>query len=138
MKKVLTDFVIISVLFLSACGSPPPALTPTPASIPTNTPVPTSTPIPVSADRPCIGAPAPAQWHHIVVLIFENKTYDQVIGPAPYITSLADKCATALHWNDANTKVDGSPDGKYASKPNYATLTNGLSPSVHGLVDDSY
>jgi hypothetical protein len=70
--------------------------------------------------------------------MFENKTYDQVIGPAPYITSLANKCTTALNWQDANTKVDGSPDGKYASKPNYATLTNGLSPSAHGLLDDSY
>ena len=129
MKKLLILSVMI-VLFLSACSTSTPVSTPT--AIPTNTP------IPVNADRPCIGAPAPAQWHHVVVLIFENKTYDQVIGPAPYITSLANKCATASNWQDANTKVDGSPDGKYPSKPNYATLTNGQSPSVHGLVDDSY
>jgi phospholipase C len=130
MKKVLTFVIMISFsLALFACG--------TPTSV-TPTVVPTNTPIPVDATRPCVGAPAPAQWHHIVVLMFENRTYDEVIGPAPYITSLANKCATALDWHDSNTKVDGSPDGKYASKPSYATLTNGLSPSVHGLVDDTY
>jgi hypothetical protein len=34
--------------------------------------------------------------------------------------------------------VDGSADGQYHSKPSYATLTNGVSPSVHGLIDDTY
>jgi hypothetical protein len=70
--------------------------------------------------------------------MFENKTYDEVIGPARYITSLAKKCATVINWKDADTKVDGSADGKYNSKPNYATLTAGLSPSAHGLTDDTY
>jgi hypothetical protein len=70
--------------------------------------------------------------------MFENKTYNEVIGQAPYITNLANKCATAANWQDANTKVDGSADGKYNSKPNYATLTNGVSPSVHGLKNDNY
>ena len=122
--------MICFVLVLSACG--------TSIVVSTPTSIPTQTPIPVDAARPCIGAPAPSQWHHIVVLIFENKTYDQVIGPAPYITNLANQCATASNWHDANFKVDGSTAGKYASKPNYATMTNGLSPSEHGLVDDTY
>jgi hypothetical protein len=139
MKKFwIFNFAISFALVLSACGTPLPASTPTPVSTSTPTSIPTNTPIPVDAARPCIGAAAPAQWHHIVVLMFENKSYDQVIGPAPYITSLADKCATATNWKDSNYKVDGSVDGKYKSKPSYATLTNGLSPSVHGLVDDSY
>ena len=133
MKKIwLVKLVIIFALFLAACGTSQTTLTPTPVITPTNTP------IPVDSTRPCIGVPAPVQWHHIVVLMFENKTYDQVIGPAPYITNLANKCATAPAWQDANSKVDGSSDGKYASKPNYATLTSGVSPSVHGLLDDSY
>jgi len=151
MKKIwIFNFTISFALVLSACGTPLPALTPTAVntstSVPTTTPtpvstptsVPTNTPIVVSAAHPCIGGPAPAQWHHIVVLIFENKTYDEVIGPAPYITSLANNCATSSSWKDANFKVDGSSDGKYTSKPNYATLTNGLSPLAHGLVDDTY
>ena len=136
MKKVLPfNIIICFVLVLAACGTPLPA---TPTAVSTPTSIPTLTPIPVDASKPCIGASAPTQWHHIVVLIFENKTYDQVIGPAPYITNLANQCATALNWHDANFKVDGSTAGKYASKPNYATMTNGLSPSEHGLVDDTY
>ena len=132
---------IVFIFLLSACTAPPPVLTPTPFN--TSTPAPTSTPVftptpPANAANPCLGAAAPAQWKHIVVLMFENKTYDQVIGPAPYITSLADRCATAPRWNDANRKVDGSSDGRYVSKPNYATLTNGLSPSGHGLTNDTY
>jgi phospholipase C len=91
-----------------------------------------------NAANPCLGVAPPSHWRHIVVLMFENKTYDRVIGPAPYITSLANKCATAPKWNDADTRVDGSEDGNYNSKPNYATLTNGLPPSVHGLTSDGY
>jgi len=139
---------IAFTLILSACGptvpiptaTVDPSIVPpiTPSSEPTSTSVPTDTPVPVNATNPCIGAPAPDQWNHVVVLMFENKTYDEVIGIAPYITNLANNCATVLDWKDANTRVDGSADGKYKSKPSYATLTNGLSPSVHGLVDDSY
>jgi phospholipase C len=92
---------------------------------------------PANAASPCIGAAAPARWNHIVVLMFENKTYSRVIGPAPSITSLAQKCATAPNWMDADFRVDGSRDGTYLSKPSYATLTNGLSPSAHGLTTDA-
>ncbi|MGE5642721.1 MAG: hypothetical protein ACM3Y8_06895, partial [Byssovorax cruenta] len=111
----LFQVAIVLSLILSACGAVPPTTDPSK---------------PISADKPCIGAPAPVQWKHIVVLMFENKRYDQVIGPAPYITALAHKCATALNGNDSNSKVDGSADGSYKSKPSYATLTNGLSPSA--------
>jgi hypothetical protein len=110
-----------------------PTFTPTANSGPTNTP-----PASANATTPCTGAPAPAHWNHIVVLIFENKSYTDVIGPAPYITSLANKCATAPNWKDADFKVDGSKDGQYNSKPSYATLTNGVSPSVHGITKDTY
>jgi hypothetical protein len=165
MKKIwLFKITIIFALIVSACQSPvTPSTTPTPTPTLTHTPThtltstltrtptltltvtptknsgSTNTP-PASADatNPCIGAPAPAHWNHIVVLMFENKTYNEVIGKAPYITSLANKCATATNWEDANTKVDGSADGKYNSKPSYATLTNGVSPSVHGLKNDNY
>jgi phospholipase C len=139
-KSWLYTFVLIFVLVLSACVPAVPAKpvdTPTPQIIPTSES--DDTPQPVSAANPCIGAPAPKDgWHHIVVIMFENKTYDQVIGPAPYITSLASKCATAPNWLDADTRVDGTRDGKYNSKPNYATLTSGVSPSIHGLTNDKY
>jgi len=151
MKKIkLFKFTIAFTLVLSACGIP------TSASIPDNTPTPVATPtqvpntsipltvgptaIVVNADTPCVGAPAPAQWQHVVVIMFENQKYDQVIGVAPYVTKLAHKCGSFKNWKDADYKVDGSPDGisDYDSKPNYATLTNGLSPTAHGLLDDTY
>ncbi|MGE5463999.1 MAG: alkaline phosphatase family protein [Syntrophothermus sp.] len=139
MKYVwLFQIVIVLALFLSACTSPLPTAAPLLPPQPTSTDESADTPQPVSASNPCIGAPAPAHWHHIVVLMFENKTYDKVIGPAPYITSLANRCATSTDWKDADSKVDGSKDGKYNSKPNYATLTSGVSPSTHGLLNDKY
>jgi fibronectin type 3 domain-containing protein len=106
-----------------------------------------------SSSEPCVSAPAPVQWKHVVVLMFENKQYSSVIGSsvastAPFINTLATKCGTAYsgtagstpknNWHDANYKVDGTSDGSYASKPSYATLTSGVSPSVHGLRDDSF
>jgi Phosphoesterase family len=145
MKQIWPFKIAIAfVLILSACTTPLPISTPTPESAPTSAPIgtatnaPTSTPSSANADNPCIGTPAPDEWRHIVVLIFENKNYKEVIGPAPYITSLANKCATSTNWKDANAKVGGTPDGDYNSKPSYATLTNGLSPTAHGLTDDTY
>lgn len=132
-KAWFFKIVLIPTLILSACT---PLVVSAPASVPAN--VNAGRPGAVSATNPCIGAPAPTHWKHVVVLMFENKRYDQIIGPAPYITELAKKCATATDWMDADTKVDGSPDGSYNSKPNYATLTSGVSPSVHGLLNDTY
>ncbi len=106
-----------------------------------------------SSTTPCVGNPAPAKWNHVIVLMFENKTYAQVIGSsvastAPFINGLATKCGTVYsgttgtapknNWHDANFKVNGATDGNYNSKPSYATLTSGVSPSVHGLKDDTY
>lgn len=133
-RNWLSKILIVLVLIVSACQTLPP--TP-PAQFSSTHPSPTPA-VAVNADEPCIGSPAPIQWHHVIVLMFENKTYQKVIGPAPYITSLAQKCATAPNWMDADTKVDGSKDGTYNSKPNYATLTSGVSPSAHGLLKDTY
>lgn len=95
---------------------------------------------PVSSSAPCVGNPPPAQWKHVVVLIFENRSWSSVIGnpDASYITSLANSCSTSKNWLDANYKAPGVKDGSYNSKPNYATYTSGLSPTEHGLTDDSY
>jgi len=139
MKKAwIFQTLLVLMLILSACTPSLSAPAPLSSPQPTSTEEPDNTPVPVSAANPCIGSSAPPQWHHVVVLMFENKTYDKVIGPAPYITSLANKCATAPNWMDADTKVDGSKDGQYNSKPNYATLTSGVSPTVHGLLNDKY
>ncbi|HET7322416.1 MAG TPA: alkaline phosphatase family protein, partial [Longimicrobiaceae bacterium] len=104
----------------------------------------------VSAASPCIGAPAPGEWKHVVVLYFENRRYEQVIGSgdAPFITRLAARCGTAYgggagaeptnNWHDADYRVDGTLEDRYNSKPSYATYASGVSPSVHGITNDSY
>lgn len=99
-----------------------------------------SAPSTVSAATPCIHAAAPTAWKHVVVLMFENKSYSDVIGSAssPYISALATKCGSYANWHDADYKVDGTKDGGYDSKPNYTTLTSGVSPSVHGITNDTY
>lgn len=103
-----------------------------------------------SAELPCVGSAAPREWKHVVVLVYENRSYDQVIGTneAPYITRLANLCGTAYsgsagaeptnNWHDADYRVDGTLEARYNSKPSYATYTSGLSPSVHGIVDDRF
>jgi len=141
VKKIwLAKFVIALTLIASACGAPLPGGTPGKTSVPasTSTSIPPTPTQKADASNPCIGAPAPTQWNHVVVLMFENKTYDEVVGAAPYITSLVNKCGAYNNWLDADYKVDGSKDGDYHSKPSLATLTNGLSPSAHGLLDDKY
>ena len=154
-KSVGSAFTIISLItFIIGCtsfgGNNPitPASTPSPASINisnTETPtimtspvVDTATALVINSASPCVGASAPAQWKHVVVLMFEN--HDTVIGSSslPYISALANKCGTFDNWNDADFKVDGTSDGEYNSKPNYATLTNGLSPTAHGILTDKY
>lgn len=94
----------------------------------------------VNSANPCVHSPAPVQWKHVILLMFENESYGSVIGnaSAPYITNLANKCGTAQNWKDGNYTVTGGTDGNYPSKPSYATLTSGLSPSVTGIRDDTY
>src|SRR5512133_15808 len=123
MKKAwIFQTLLVLSLILSACTSSLPGPAPLTSLQPTSTEEADNTPEPVSAANPCIGSPAPPHWHHVVILMFENKNYDKVIGPAAYITGLANKCATSTDWMDADTKVDGSKDGQYNSKPNYANL----------------
>src|SRR5258707_15199617 len=116
MKKIWPFKIAIAfVLILSACTTPGPVSTPTPFNTPTSTPtnVPTSTPSSASADNPCIGAPTPTKWNNIVVLMFENKNYNKVIEPTPYITSLAKKWPTSTIGKDENTKVVVPANGQY-------------------------
>ncbi len=94
----------------------------------------------ISSNKPCGATPAPTKWNHVVVLIFENKKYSEVITSknSPYIADLAKKCGTYTDWKDADYKVDGQKEKGYSSKPNYATLTSGLSPSAHKITDNDY
>jgi len=57
----------------------------------------------------------------------ENHAYSSVIGTtdAPYMTSLAKKCASSTNWNDAGSQ--------YKSLPNYIAMTSG---GVQGITTD--
>jgi acid phosphatase len=63
---------------------------------------------------------------HVLVVVFENKDDDQVIGSpsAPYLTSLA---GTGANLTDAHGE-------RHPSRPNYVAL---LSGSTQGVRDDS-
>ena len=74
---------------------------------------------------PCVGAAAPATYSHVVVVLMENKSYDQIIGSpsAPYIKALASKCGLATQYHGVG----------YPSLPNYLAITGG---STFGIKDD--
>jgi hypothetical protein len=61
----------------------------------------------------------------VVWIVFENKTYSQIIGSAnaPYINSIASKCGLAT-----NFYAEAHP-----SLPNYIAMTSG---STQGIADD--
>jgi phosphatidylinositol-3-phosphatase len=60
---------------------------------------------------------------HVVVVLMENHSYSEVIGRAPYITSLAHRCGLATNYHAIT----------HPSLPNYLALTSG---STHGDTSD--
>jgi hypothetical protein len=96
----------------------------------------------VSASSPCVGAPAPSGgFHHVVEVWFENTSAGSggTVSGAPFVNSLVTGCGHASRWTDANYRVDGTTkDGSYNSRPSYVTAATGVSPTVHGVTDDSY
>ncbi len=80
-----------------------------------------------TAADPCgVFASAPAAWDHVVWIVFENKSYSQVVGSAnaPYIDGLAGRCGLAT-----NFFAEAHP-----SLPNYIAMTSG---STQGIADDA-
>jgi hypothetical protein len=101
--------VLMAVMLLGGCSLTPPGA----AAHPVGPPV--------------AGVPgAVPRADHIVVVVFENEDYQQVIGAAaaPYLTSLA---RAGANFTDAHG--EGHP-----SQPNYLALFSG---STHGVTDDS-
>jgi phospholipase C len=56
---------------------------------------------------------------HVVWVIFENRSYGQVVGHAPYIDTLAGHCGQATNMHNVS----------HPSLPNYLAMTSGLPPS---------
>jgi hypothetical protein len=84
-------------------------------------------PTPPPSSAPCgTASSGPAQWDHVVWIVFENKTYSQIIGSAnaPYINSIAKQCGSASSFF-----AEAHP-----SLPNYIAMTSG---STQGITDDS-
>ncbi|MCU1547475.1 MAG: Phosphoesterase family protein [Arthrobacter sp.] len=80
---------------------------------------------PPSAANPCGKTSAPpARYEHVIWIIFENKTYSQVIGNAraPYMTRTARQCASVATWRDGGL---GLP-----SLPSYLAMTSGSTQGV--------
>jgi hypothetical protein len=65
-------------------------------------------------------------FKHVIWIVFENKSYDSVIGSgsAPYIDSLAHECGLATNYT---AEI-------HPSLPNYIAMTSG---STQGITDDS-
>jgi phosphatidylinositol-3-phosphatase len=74
----------------------------------------------------CGRTSTPPTWQHVVWIVFENKTYDQIVGSsnAPYINGLAKQCGLATNFS-----AEAHP-----SLPNYIAMTSG---STQGISDDS-
>ena len=100
---------LMTVLMLGGCG-------PNPAGPAANPP-----------GLPVAGVPGVVpRVDHIMVVVFENEGYQQVIGAtaAPYLTSLA---RAGANFTDAHGE-------RHPSQPNYVAL---LSGSTQGVTDDS-
>src|SRR5438105_12921007 len=99
---------------------PAPTPTPTPPPTPTPTPptAPARTPNPPPASRPA--------YDHIVVIVMENHSLENVLGntsEAPYLNSLA----------ASNGLATGYSGVSHPSLPNYLAMVGG---STFGVTDD--
>ena len=75
----------------------------------------------VAPSGPCgTAAAAPAGYDHVVIVMYENKSLNGVIGnvAAPYANALARACGYATQYADAGSQ--------FKSLPNYIALTSGL------------
>lgn len=74
--------------------------------------------------------PPPAQFDHVVWIIYENKRWDMIFGSgwAPYIAGLAAQCGRADNMHHVYPK----------SLPNYIALTSGTTGGITSNRDPSY
>ena len=110
----------------TACG--PPQIDPPITSSTTTVPITNVTSPPVASNATCgwgQGSP-PAQWDHVVIVIFENKSLSQIFDPtigAPFLQSVASSCGLATDYWSVWPK----------SLANYLALTSG---DTHGQTVD--
>jgi hypothetical protein len=84
-----------------------------------------STTTPIGLDlvaQPCQGRAAPVTYAHVVVVMMENRSWNEVGGPGfgtmPYLQSLAQHCAFYTRWTQTNAGQ--------SSLTQYIGLTSGV------------
>jgi phosphatidylinositol-3-phosphatase len=80
----------------------------------------------VAAASPCGSVSKPPAYTHIVVIAFENHSYQSVLGssaPASYFKTIAAQCGSATAFRAASFPH---------SLPNYLAATGGTSGSISG------
>jgi hypothetical protein len=130
MRKRAGSVAVLAaaVLLAAACAPPPPRPPGAGATTTVGRPRPTAPPPTVSSTAPCgwHRGPAPTTWDHVVLVLFENKSFSQIMDPAsgaPYLRSVAASCASATNYWSVWPK----------SLANYLALTSG---DTHGFTDD--
>jgi acid phosphatase len=115
--EMLRRIAALTVLILTACAPAPatpasPTLTPLPPPSATVAPLPTLMPLPTSTPRRAV-----PNFEHIVMIVFENKEFGNVIGSpkAPYFNILA----------ESNTLLTKHYAVIHPSLPNYLALIGG-------------
>lgn len=129
-RRAITGLALAGALLLSSCN--PSAPTPggsatqfpsasVPVPTPTVTPTPTPAPTPVSTPSPSVAA-GPS---HVWLIVFENRSYGQVIGSAdaPYFNRLSGAYGLATNYHGVARP----------SEPNYLALISG---STQAVTDD--
>jgi hypothetical protein len=78
-----------------------------------------------SASSPCGVNTTIPTWTHVIWIVMENKSFNQIIGSSssPYVNSLASKCGLATNYVAPT----------HPSLPNYLAMTSG---STQGITDD--
>ncbi|MGH9055556.1 MAG: alkaline phosphatase family protein [Acidimicrobiales bacterium] len=122
----------VSTFLLAACSSARSVSAPTTTAAPPGTTAPVTTPAAPagptqpSAAHPCLGAPPPATYQHVVWIVMENRALDEVAGSgeAPFLANLATRCGLATNYSGV----------AHPSLPNYIALTSG---STQGISDDA-
>jgi hypothetical protein len=126
--SLLLAALAVSVLALgpAGCGSPahPGGATPAPAGVAPPTTAPPATAMPGTAPPATVTPSAAGRPDHIVVVVFENKSYEQLVAAqAPWLHALMSQAAV---FTDAHAVT-------HPSQPNYLALFSG---STQGVTDD--
>jgi phospholipase C len=72
------------------------------------------------AGHPCHGAAAPSRYDHVVLVVLENHSYDQIAHSSPYLNELARECGLASNYESIT----------HPSLPNYIALTSGTTAGI--------